>query len=632
MKKNTVKLFILALTLGSSLLVSAQSKREEKKFPIHTERLKALSAQLHERYVADYDKAVALATINNWPLEIRKGSNYMQLLRVDEQGQPVYMSTHNEESAITSRVDKIHPGGSAGLNLTGMFPNEERIFIGVWDGEFPETAHPEFVGRFQTYGGISANIEEHPTHVLGTVMASGEGDAAARGMAYEAWGVVANFANDTAEMAQAASDGLLIISNHSYGIPSSAKGVYYENYARVVDELTYDNPYYQPMFSAGNQNGAPGSYGLIGDYAISKNAITVGACHKLDWVNQNTPVIASFSSWGPAADNRIKPDITTDGVDVYSTMPENTYDTMSGTSMSCPGVTGSLALIQQYYAEKHTDPEDIGFEPYTYMLSSTLRALTAHCATEAGNAPGPDPIFGWGILNAEKMADVITKEDTETLLLQETLAQSQTYEIEVEALGDEPLVATLAWTDPAPEMNSNTTKNSGIVNNLDLKIIKADNSEFFPWKLAATPSSPAVKGVNSVDTTEKIEVANASGTYKIRVTHQGTLKNPADPTQPQQVFSLVVSGINVTLDNKDFTRDSFTVWPNPAKGQLNISMGVAPDGAAKATVHDMQGRVVLQHEITAADTQLNIDNLTSGVYFVNIANGNKNEVKKFIVK
>ena len=48
---------------------------------------------------------------------------------------------------------------------------------------------------------------------------------------------------------------------------------------------------------------------------------------------------------GPAADGRIKPDVCAKGSSVYSTVSTNDYDTYSGTSMSCPGVSGSLALF-----------------------------------------------------------------------------------------------------------------------------------------------------------------------------------------------------------------------------------------------------------------------------------------------
>lgn len=47
----------------------------------------------------------------------------------------------------------------------------------------------------------------------------------------------------------------------------------------------------------------------------------------------------SFSSHGPAIE------IAAPGVDIYSTYPNNRYTTMSGTSMACPHIVGSAALV-----------------------------------------------------------------------------------------------------------------------------------------------------------------------------------------------------------------------------------------------------------------------------------------------
>ncbi|MHA3787595.1 S8 family serine peptidase [Flavobacterium hauense] len=646
MKKNTVKLFVLAIALGSSLVVSAQEMKRSRAFKDNVVESKMRAEKFSIEDAAREKEVTEFARLNNLPMEIRKDNVYMRLTYV-RNGEPIYTKTFNEETAITSRVDKLHPNGSSGLGLTGRYydnpdanADPERINIGVWDGEYPKVTHPEFTGRFFPIDGPANNPQDHPTHVLGTLIATGI-DADAKGMAYEGFGMVANFANDFGEMALNA--GSLVLSNHSYGLAepnNSVTGVYFGGFAKRVDQITFDHPYYQPVFAAGNEG--DGTYDNLTDRGLAKNGITVAAINKLNWVDLNTPQIASFSNWGPADDNRIKPDISAAGVNIYSTMahlPVNPvdYDKMSGTSMACPSITGALALIQQYYAIQHTPADDIGFSR-TYMLSSSLRALMAHCATEAG-AVGPDAKFGWGVINAEKMADVITKEGTESMILENTLTLNQEYTLEVEALGSEPLVVTLAWTDPAPNISDCpandpfcSSASIALVNDLDITVVKGSTINY-PWKLTSNPASLAIKGNNSVDNIEKVEVANASGTYTIKIKHKGnTLVNPANPSQQQQVYSLVVTGVDSPLAAGDFTKDSFSVWPNPAQDRLNISMASSLENGANATVYDIQGRVVLVSKISAADTELNIESLNTGVYMVKVVNGNKTDVKKFIVK
>lgn len=114
-------------------------------------------------------------------------------------------------------------------------------------------------------------------------------------------------------------------------------------------------------------NYTPGdnAYG-IGEPACAESCISVAA-HHYDGTRPNGEpqygVIASFSSKGPVLDGRRKPDLSAPGVNVVSSL--NYYTTsvysavmtysyagreyiwarMSGTSMSCPAVTGIVALL-----------------------------------------------------------------------------------------------------------------------------------------------------------------------------------------------------------------------------------------------------------------------------------------------
>lgn len=55
-------------------------------------------------------------------------------------------------------------------------------------------------------------------------------------------------------------------------------------------------------------------------------------------------MLASFSNYGA-----VNVDVFAPGDEIYSTMPDNSYDFQGGTSMAAPAVAGVAALIRSYY-------------------------------------------------------------------------------------------------------------------------------------------------------------------------------------------------------------------------------------------------------------------------------------------
>lgn len=136
--------------------------------------------------------------------------------------------------------------------------------------------------------------------------------------------------------------------------------------------------------SAGNSAwGSPmNSWYYISAPADAAGILTVGA------VDENG-YIASFSSRGPTADGRIKPDVVAQGERTVVAYPwSNTVGVNSGTSFSCPVIAGMAACLWQAHPEK-TSKEII------YAIKQSASFYT-----------NPNNDYGYGIPNFS-LADLI---------------------------------------------------------------------------------------------------------------------------------------------------------------------------------------------------------------------------------
>lgn len=90
---------------------------------------------------------------------------------------------------------------------------------------------------------------------------------------------------------------------------------------------------------------------LAGNDYNQRFSFTIG---DYQFTNPKTGKMSDFSSWGLTPDLEFKPEISAPGGNIYSTVNNNSYKTMSGTSMSSPFVAGSEALIYQAIKKSNT--------------------------------------------------------------------------------------------------------------------------------------------------------------------------------------------------------------------------------------------------------------------------------------
>lgn len=127
--------------------------------------------------------------------------------------------------------------------------------------------------------------------------------------------------------------------------------------------------------SAGN--GGPGSGTLLAP-ADAFNMLAVGAVN-------SSGIIASFSSRGPTADGRTKPEVCARGVSTWAATASSdaAYGGVSGTSLSTPLVAGAACLMVQ--ARPNFPP---------LVIRQALMETASNAATPNNN-------YGWGIINAD---------------------------------------------------------------------------------------------------------------------------------------------------------------------------------------------------------------------------------------
>lgn len=529
-----------------------------------------------------------LARQRGWDtLTVGPNGKVIRLVGVDGFGLPLYLSTENNIiAAATIGTSQLWPGGLTGLNLSGSSPAVKNK-LALWDGGSVLATHVELAGKITQKDVVPEPVNDHATHVAGTLAATGV-NPAAKGMSFGLSGLLAyDFDLDNSEMLAASPD--LLISNHSYGFNAGwnyndeksrweflgrngttedYKFGYYSDGAQLWDSIAYNAPYYLIVKSAGNNRNVNGpavgqpywryndagvmasagnrpvgisdndSFDILSTNSNAKNILVLGAVNPIPsgYTGKDDVVMSSFSSWGPTDDGRIKPDVVADGVGLLSSIAtsNNAYAAFSGTSMSSPNAAGSLLLLQEYYSKLHSG---------AFMRSATLKGLVIHTADEAGPAPGPDYKFGWGLINMQKAAAVITANNTTDLIQENVLNNGATFQTNVIASGKGTITATISWTDPKgsvePIANALDNPAAKLVNDLDL-VIKKGAVTVRSWTLSpSAPTAAATRGDNTLDNVEKVELTDVipGETYTIQVSHKGTLERGS------QAYSLLVSGV-----------------------------------------------------------------------------------------
>ena len=449
--------------------------------------------------------------LNTWYIRARRDVpgrlvTQQQILYVNYISPP--LEGTNASVRATMHVNEVNAPPN---NLSGA-----GVVACVFDGGLVDINHPAFGGRASL--GEEGAIVEHATHVAGTLGANGSDDT--RGMApevsilsyalghFESGSSLYTNPEDIWNNYMAAvvsggarlittSLGVNVLANH---LPCNLLGDYTLVCALIDsavrgglgEEVTI-------LFSAGNENyenaWCEDGYGTLGVPGCAKNTISVGAI-------DDERALAVFTSWGPADDGRIKPEVVGNGVDVLSTGLDGDYILNSGTSMSTPATAGVVALMLEAW-DRHSD-----LEP---PIPAQIKSLLITGAEDLGNI-GPDYQFGFGLVNAQNSADIINQYG----ITRGQVADDENWSQEFTVPADlEELKVSLCWADPPASHLAEAT----LVNDLDLRLTSPSGTTYLPLTLnPQIPENEAQPQRNSVDVAEQVVVPEPEeGSWTITV-------------------------------------------------------------------------------------------------------------------
>jgi hypothetical protein len=634
---------------------------------------------------------VKLSEAETGPQAALNADRDIELMFVDETGIPRFYETDNLIAAETVSADEVWPGGSAGLSLDGS--GTVLGELGLWDAGGVLLSHQEFTGRATQIDSLGGT-HYHSTHVAGTMIAEGI-DSDAQGMSYAATIAAYDWNDADSEMALAGAAGMNV-SNHSYGFVTGWRWGwassdwywfgdtdisevedygfgYYGESAQAWDQIAHDAPYYTICKSAGNDrdddgpdpgdghyvwdndiedwiwstttrraDGWDNGYDTVSWLTTAKNIITVGAVEDIPggYSSPGDVVTASFSGYGPTDDGRIKPDLVANGTGLYSCTDSgnSSYASYSGTSMSAPNLAGALNLLVRHYEDTHSDETP---------LASTMKAVLVQTADEAGSYNGPDFKHGWGLLNTQTAAELISEDGAGTeFVIEGSLSDGDSDICYIEADGLTAIRVTLAWTDPpgTPAVPALDPTDAMLVNDLDVRLQTYPTLDTYePYLLdPANPDNAPGTGDNARDVTEQIFLDSyTGGEFRVVVSHKGTLTDA-------QGYSLVstheLNSEPSGIDSDLLLGDSriLGISPNPFNPRTMVAFQLGQPSPVDIVVYDAAGRVVRMilraSELTPGDHEVAWDgtdaagkSVASGVYFCRLQAGEQTDVRRMVL-
>ncbi|WP_246002033.1 proprotein convertase P-domain-containing protein [Allorhizocola rhizosphaerae] len=443
----------------------------------------------------------------------------------------------------------------------------------VMDGGL-RTTHQEFRARPPILHGANTTDTSHGTSTYGQIFAQGV-VGTNRGMLPEAQGVMATYSTvtdryaHTAQLVDPAGNYRAVFQSNSWG---SALTTSYTTVSADMDRIVFDHDILicQSQSNAGTRSSRPQSW--------AKNVVSVGGQYHRNTLARTDDAWSSGASIGPAADGRIKPDLSNyyDQINTTSSASDTSYtSTFGGTSGATPITCGNFGLLFQMWADGvFAGGPGLGRDVFdSRPHAATAKALMINQANQytfSGTAHDLTRTHqGWGTASVGNLYDQAQANGwrlpvlvNETDLL--TVGTKKTYTVRTD--GTQPLRATLVWTDPAGSPSAAKAQ----VNDLTMRVTAPNGTVY--WGNNGLDSgnwSTAGGAPNTVDTVENVFVQNPTpGIWTIEVSADtigadGHRETPATDVDYALVVTAQVSVPRRFTNETDFPINDNTTIQSP---------------------------------------------------------------------
>ncbi|MCP3144366.1 S8 family serine peptidase [Pyxidicoccus xibeiensis] len=323
----------------------------------------------------------------------------------------------------------------------------------------------------------------------------------------------------------------------------SALGTTYTTISAEVDDYLLKHPILstQSQSNSGTRNSRP--------QAWAKNIVSVGGMYHFDNAVRTDDRWNGGASIGPAADGRIKPDLSYyyDAIRSASNASNTSYTNFGGTSAATPETAGHFGLLFQMWHNGVWAGFGGGADVFASRPQmATAKALMINMAHRynwlagGSNADLDRNKQGWGTADVKRLLDraAVTSIVNETDVL--TPLATKTYNVAV-ATGQTELNVTMVYNDPAGTVGAARAR----INDLSLRVTSPSGVVYWGNNGLTAGNVSTAGGVsNKVDTVENVFLANpAAGTWKVEVLADELVQDARlETTAIDADYGLVVSG------------------------------------------------------------------------------------------